>query len=175
LGLPLPVLFSSQSKKAVFEVITRILKPIPTSTICCSIDRSNVTFSYKKIDENGVEKEMELSVPILSIVPIPYIRIDDMTIDFTAKLTDTIEKTTKTGFKLDSTITGKYKAWWSPISVEFRTSLSIEQAQATRSKFVREYAMNINVRAVQDDMPAGLAKVLNILEQLVLEKPKATT
>ena len=48
----------------------------------------NVTFQYKKIDQNGDEQTVELTVPILSIVPIPYLRIDEMTIDFTAKLTE---------------------------------------------------------------------------------------
>jgi hypothetical protein len=131
----------------------------------------NVTFSYKKIDENGVEKEVELTVPILSIVPIPYIRIDEVSIDFTAKLTDSIEHVTKTGFKLDSSVSGKYKAWWSPISLEFRTSMSYEASQATKSRFIREYTMNIRVKATQDDMPAGLARILDILEQTIKEKP----
>jgi hypothetical protein len=131
----------------------------------------NVTFDYKKIDQNGVESDATLTVPILSIVPIPYIRIDEMTIDFTAKLTDTIQHTDKTNFKLDTSVTGKYSSWWSPISLEFRTSMSLEKSQANASKFIREYTMNIHVRAVQDDMPAGLAKVLNILEEAIKEKP----
>jgi hypothetical protein len=135
----------------------------------------NVTFKYKKADENGNQKDVELSVPILSIVPIPYIRIDEMTIDFTAKLNDTIENTTKTGFKLDASVSGAYKSWWSPVSLEFRTAMSFESQQASKSKFVREYTMNIHVKAVQDDMPAGLAKILEILEKSILEKPASAT
>jgi hypothetical protein len=131
----------------------------------------NVSFKYKKADENGDQKDVELSVPILSIVPIPYIRIDEMTIDFTAKLNDTIENTTKTGFKLDSSVSGAFKSWWSPVSLEFRTSMSFESQQQSKSKFVREYTMAIHVKAVQDDMPAGLAKILEILEKSILEKP----
>lgn len=134
----------------------------------------NVTFKYKKADENGDQKDVELSVPILSIVPIPYIRIDEMTINFTAKLNDTIENTTKTGFKMDSTVSGAFKSWWSPVSLEFRTSMSFESQHASKSKFVREYTMDINVKAVQDDMPAGLAKILEILEKSILEKPATT-
>lgn len=135
----------------------------------------NVTFSYKKTDENGDEKDVSLTVPILSIVPIPYIRVDETTIDFTAKLTDTVQSTRKTGFKLDSSVKGTYKSWWSPLSLEFRTSMSYEAQQQRKSKFVREYTMNVNVRAVQDDMPAGLSKVLDILEQTIKEKPVAAS
>jgi hypothetical protein len=135
-------------------------------------DVRNVTFSYKKTDENNALKDVKLTVPILSIVPIPYIRIDEMTIDFTAKLTDQIESVTKTDFKLDSSVSGKFKAWWSPISMEFRTSLSYANSRATASKFVREYTMQIKVKAVQDDMPAGLERVLDLLEQTIKEQPK---
>jgi hypothetical protein len=95
-----------------------------------------------------------------------------MTIDFTAKLTDTIKHVTKTGFKLDSSVSGKYKSWWSPLSLEFRTSMSYETARTTAARYTREYTMNINVRAVQDDMPAGLSRILDLLEQTIKEKPK---
>ena len=134
-------------------------------------DVRNVTFKYKKLDENGEEDTVELTVPILSIVPIPYLRLDEMTIDFTAKLNDTIASTTKTGFQLDSSVSGKYKSWWSPISLEFRTSVSYSASRQTASRYTREYQMNINVRAVQDDMPAGLERILDLLEQTIKEKP----
>lgn len=133
----------------------------------------NVVFSYKKTNENDQSTDVTLSVPILSIVPIPYIRIDEMTIDFTAKLTDQIQSVTKTNFKLDNTVSGKYKAFWSPISTEFRTSMSYSNSRQSASKFVREYTMKIHVKAVQDDMPAGLERVLDILEQTIKEKPKS--
>lgn len=134
----------------------------------------NVTFQYKKIDENGQAKDVSLTVPILSIVPIPYLRLDEMTIDFTAKLNDTIVNTTKTNFKLDSSVSGTFRAWWSPVRLDFRTSMSYEASRATSSRYVREYTMKIHVRAVQDDMPAGLERVLDILEQTIKEKPATT-
>lgn len=131
----------------------------------------NVTFQYKKIDENGDEKNISLTVPILSIVPIPYLRLDEMTIDFTAKLNDTLVNTTKTNFTLDASVKGTYKSWWSPISLEFRTAMSYQSSRETASRYVREYTMNIHARAVQDDIPAGLERVLDLLEQTIKEKP----
>ena len=52
----------------------------------------NVTFRYTKKDETDQPKEFVLTVPLLAITPIPYIRIDEMTIDFSAKLTDAVER-----------------------------------------------------------------------------------
>lgn len=132
----------------------------------------NVTFAYKKVDENGVGKDVSLTVPILSIVPIPYLRLDEMTIDFTAKLEDQVASTTKTDFKLDSSVKGTFKSWWSPVSLEMRTSMSYANSRQTASRYTREYVMKIHVRAVQDDIPAGLERVLDLLEQTIKEQPK---
>ncbi|NPV68388.1 MAG: DUF2589 domain-containing protein [Anaerolineae bacterium] len=134
----------------------------------------NITFTYKKLDEDGVVKTVELTVPILSIVPIPFIRLDDITIDFTAKLTDTIASTTKSDFKFSTDAKGKFKAWWSPVSMEFRTSVSYQNTRESASKYVREYTMNVKVHAVQDSLPAGLERVLDILEQSIKEKPPSS-
>jgi hypothetical protein len=129
----------------------------------------NVTFKYRKKDENNQDVEHSLSVPILSIVPIPVLRIDEVTIDFTAKINDTIENTTKNNFQLTADVGGKYKSWWSPISLEFRTSLKYETASQTSARYTRDYTMSIHVRAVQDDIPAGLSRVLDILESSIKE------
>ena len=131
----------------------------------------NVTFQYSKTDENNVPATVSLTVPILSIVPIPYLRIDDMTIAFTAKLNDSIAATTKTDFALDASVSGQYRAFWSPLRLDFRVSSSYKSSRETASRYTREYQMDINVRAVQDDLPAGLERVLDLLEQTIKERP----
>jgi len=131
----------------------------------------NVTFQYSKTDASGQPASVELTVPILSIVPIPYIRIDEMTINFTAKLNDTITSVTKTGFNLQTDAKSTFKAWWSPVRVDLRVSTSYSSSREAASRYTREYQMQINVRAVQDDIPAGLERILDILEQTIKEKP----
>lgn len=130
----------------------------------------SVSFIYKKKDENGVESNFELTVPLLSITPIPYIRIDEMTIDFKAKLTDSIVRRTDTSFSLDSTVSGKYSSFWSPIKLEFRVSAAFKTNSSSQASQTREYSMDIHVRAVQDAMPAGLSKILDILEDAIQDK-----
>lgn len=130
----------------------------------------NVTFAYKKRDENDVESNFSLTVPLLSIAPIPYIRIDEVTIDFKAKLTDSIERKTNTSFTLNSSVSGKYSAFWSPIKLDFRVSSAFNTTTSTQAAQRREYSMDIHVRAVQDEMPAGLSKILEILEKGIKEQ-----
>jgi hypothetical protein len=127
----------------------------------------NVTFTYSKKDETDTIKEFRLTVPLLAITPVPYLRIDEMSIDFSAKLTDAIERKTETNFALNVNTSGKYSAFWSPIKLEFRVSSTYNTKTATAASSKREYRLDIHVRAVQDEMPAGLSKVLDILEDAI--------
>lgn len=138
-------------------------------------DVRNVTFKYKKKDENGELKDFELTVPILSIVPIPYLRIDEMTIDFSAKITDMVNQTVKTNFSLNSSVSGSYRSWWSPVRASFRTSMGFKRDSTRTSSYKSEYTMDIHVRAVQEGMPAGLEKMLEILESAITEDQQAAS
>jgi hypothetical protein len=127
----------------------------------------NVTFTYSKKDETDTLDEFRLTVPLLAITPIPYLRIDEMTIDFSAKLTDAVERNSETSFGLSTSVSGKYSAFWSPIKLEFRASSTFNTKTSTAASSKREYRLDIHVRAVQDEMPAGLSKVLDILEDAI--------
>jgi hypothetical protein len=127
----------------------------------------NVTFTYSKKDETDALHDFRLTVPLLAITPVPYLRIDEMTIDFSAKLTDAVERKTESSFNLSATVSGKYSSFWSPIKLEFRTSSTYNTKTATAASSKREYRLDIHVRAVQDEMPAGLSKVLDILEDAI--------
>jgi hypothetical protein len=134
----------------------------------------SVTFTYSKKDENDTLRDFSLTVPFLAITPIPYIRIDEMTIDFNAKLTDAVERKTESTFNLDTSISGSYSAFWSPIKFEARVSATYNQKSGTTERQQREYSMQIHVRAVQDEMPAGLSRMLDMLEQAIQEQPATT-
>jgi len=133
----------------------------------------NVSFRYTKRDENGAAREFELTVPLLSITPIPYIRIDEMTIDFNAKLTDAIERQTDTSFNLNTQISGSYGSFWSPVKLEARVSATFNTKSSSTERQQREYSMEIHVRAVQDEMPSGLSRMLDILEAAIQDEEQA--
>ena len=57
-----------------------------TTTVTTSEKVRYVTFFYEKNLEDGTTATYKLSVPLLTIVPIPSLRIEEMTIDFNAKL-----------------------------------------------------------------------------------------
>jgi Protein of unknown function (DUF2589) len=149
-----------------------------------------VTFTYRTANEQtsgapanttttNPDREVSLTVPLLTIVPIPYLRIDEMTIDFMVKITEEVRNTQKTedDTAFQAGANGGFKSWWNPVTVDFNTSLSTKHSSTgtSSSRYSTEATMNVHVRAVQDAMPAGLAKVLSILEAAIKEKPKTTT
>ncbi|MDX2361878.1 MAG: DUF2589 domain-containing protein [Crocinitomicaceae bacterium] len=139
----------------------------------------NVTFTYKKTDGEGIETIAELIVPILTIVPIPFLRIDELNIDFTAKISETIQRGSQHSNQSSygASYSGGYSSWWSPWKASFSASYSSKHSSSSSSssRYSSEMTMNVNLRAVQDELPAGLSKVLGILEGMIKEKPEEIT
>jgi hypothetical protein len=133
-------------------------------------DVRTVTFKYEvdvvKTDKSGTEKKpFSLTVPLLTVVPIPFLAIEEMTIDFMAKITEAISHDRSATNESAKNASLEAKGGWGPVSAGFKCSLSSKHSStsSSSSKYNTELTMNIRVRATQDDMPAGLMKVLDIL------------
>ncbi|MDH4240405.1 MAG: DUF2589 domain-containing protein [Phycisphaerae bacterium] len=139
-----------------------------------------VTFKYTVFDEvANTNKLASLEVPILTIVPIPFIRIDEMSIDFMAKISETITNTHTDQDSSDAkaSLSAKYGGkWWTPVSIGFNASYSSRHSSSTEanSRYQTEMTMNVRVRAVQDELPAGMSRILNMLETLIKQNPVTT-
>jgi hypothetical protein len=132
----------------------------------------NVTFLFQK---GG--RTVNLIVPLLTIVPIPFIRIDSMSIDFKANISATAATTLNES--ASSAFDGKVStsAKWLFVNVNFDASYSSKKdsTATANSTYSVEYTMNVAVRATQDSMPAGLASILNILqESIAVANPEGT-
>jgi len=142
----------------------------------------NVTFSYKSTNEEGEEVNVELTVPLLTIIPIPFLRIEEMTINFTAKVTEernyefSYERSKESSEEsTDNTeenehSRNKRQTYSSEASFKGTVTTNNKTNSKSNSRYQTECAMEINVRATQDDMPGGLSKILSILESAILEK-----
>ena len=134
-----------------------------------------VTFSYDKPietkDAAGVitvtPTKFNLSVPILTMLPIPFIRVEEVTIDFNAKINSVVESTTAESSDLSVSL--KAKGGWGPVSVELKASYSNKKSSSATDKTERTYSLIIHVRAVQDELPAGMEKLLGVLENSIKE------
>lgn len=138
-----------------------------------------VTFEYMKPvetkDADGnvtiTPTKYELTVPLLTMLPIPFIRVEETTIDFNAKINSVQESTTASSHELNTEL--KAKAGWGPFSVQLKASYSFKKQTSASSKTERTYSLAIHVRAVQDELPAGTERLLSILEGSIQETPAA--
>lgn len=163
IGGPLNAAIEAQAKAAMttVEFIRAVgFKPASDGQ---STEIANIGFNYKI----GPDATGTLEVPLLTIVPIPFLRIENMDIHFKASLSQSMEtketQATSTEGKVDTKVSG---GWWA-VKAEMNASISSKKdSSATRdSRYSVEYTMDINVHAVQDDIPAGLAKVLSLLNE----------
>jgi hypothetical protein len=116
---------------------------------------------------NGQTPMMKLEVPLLSIVPIPFLRIENLDIHFKASLSQSMETKQADSSSLAGEFGVKASGGYLAVKAEMNASISSKKdSSSTRdSRYSVEYTMDINVHAVQDDIPAGLAKVLGMLSE----------
>lgn len=133
-----------------------------------SKDAVYVNFQYRR---NG--RITTLSLPLLTIVPIPYLTIKNIDIQFKASISASASSVTSVQTVEESNFSSKLKAkaYWGFGSAEMEMSGGIsskKDSKATQeSKYSVEYTMDVHVQAGQDDMPAGMAKVLELLNDSV--------
>ncbi|WP_310463652.1 DUF2589 domain-containing protein [Sphaerotilus sp.] len=120
-----------------------------------------VDFSHtrKDVDAEGneVNKEVAIRVPLLAMLPIPSLRIEHVIIDFKVKLNSV--ESSKVSDKLGVSVSAG--GGFGPVN--FKVSASYERQTSTGVEVKKEYALTVNVKAVQDEIPAGLEKILNML------------
>lgn len=136
----------------------------------------NVTFLFNK---NG--QTSKIIVPLLTIVPIPYIAIDEVQINFKANISASSSSVSETSESTTTDVGGSAKASINygifSASAEFKANYSSKKDSkaAQDSKYSVEYTMDVAVHAKQSDMPGGLQTMLNILQSSITEaNPKGT-
>ncbi|MBO6045468.1 MAG: DUF2589 domain-containing protein [Bacteroidales bacterium] len=116
---------------------------------------------------------VQMNVPLLSIVPIPYIAINTIDINFKANITAATTNTAEDSSTEDKTKkedyahTHKYNGWrvknTSSSNISAQVSSKKDSKATQESKYSVEYTIDVAVHASQDSMPAGMAKVLEMI------------
>lgn len=126
-------------------------------------------FTYKKLDENGEVAEFSVSVPVLSLVPIPMIQIREARVEFSVKITDVKTEEVKTSINppVKSTESKRYVGWLQPARTEFRASMSGRSSKDTKTRTEGTYELDIEVTIEKADFPTGLNKILEIMDHSI--------
>ncbi len=117
-------------------------------------------------------QKMQIDVPILTMMPIPFIKIDNADIEFNVKINSVsnsknIEESNR---NITSNTTAGYKGWGANVGTSLNASFSNQKSTSNSEEVKKDYSLNIKVHAVQDDMPAGMSKILDILEESIVTK-----
>lgn len=121
----------------------------------------NVAFGYQKRtpNEDGTSTldEMKVSVPMLAIVPIPNLQIDEVNIlfDMEVKQSERQESATDLSASLNAT------ANFGIVKVNVTGSVSSHQSNTRSSDNSAKY--HVDVRATNHGIPEGLARVLDMM------------
>lgn len=107
------------------------------------------------------DAEVNLKVPFLTMLTVPALRIDEMTIDFNAKLNSVETQNVSSEFSGSASLSAKI---W---KVKFNASASYKKTSSSTSTTERTYTLGVHVRAVNDELPAGLARVMDMLEDSI--------
>lgn len=127
----------------------------------------NVVFTYEK---EG--RKVQLSVPLLTIVPIPYIAIESVDISFKANVTAMETEHASQSEHDSDTRLSAYTSRRHRYGVYSSYSTKKDSYSSQNSSYNVEATIDIAVHARQDSMPAGLGKVLEILNTCISEQPQ---
>lgn len=164
IGAPLDACIEAQAKaaKKTWEFIHEV--GMQTSDDGKTKEAVNVSFTFIS---NG--KIRRLNIPLLTILPVPYIAIQNIDVAFKANISASSSYVQEDTSSLSGNLegNGSMSVGWGPFkaSVNLKGGFSSKKdSRATQdSKYSVEYTIDVGLRAGQDSMPAGLAKVLEIL------------
>lgn len=134
-----------------------------------------VKFSYKrkapKEDGTLEEQNVDIEVPMLSIVNIPNLQIDNVDITFDMSINN-VDSTSSSedhqmGFK------GGAKVGWGPFSLNVEVSGSVSAHKESSRKTDQSAKYHVDVKASQAGTPEGLSRVLDMMNQSIT--PQITT
>ena len=115
---------------------------------------------YDSTDSNSsptIIQDNEINVPFIALLNVPSFRIESCEVDFNVKLNSTYTKNVSNEFGINAGASGGFGP------VKFKVDVSYKRSSSTGIKIEKEYSLGVKVRATNDEMPAGLEKVLGLL------------
>ncbi|GAB57488.1 MULTISPECIES: DUF2589 domain-containing protein [Rheinheimera] len=113
-------------------------------------------------DNQFDQQDVAIKVPFLTMLTIPALRIEELTIDFHAKLTSTETANVSSEFAASAELGINYKI------VNFKASASYKRSSTRGVSVEKTYNLGVKVTALNDEIPAGLDRILTMLEDSIV-------
>lgn len=133
-------------------------------------EKKTVNVSFQFIKDGRMA---QVTVPLLTIVPIPYIAINSIDVNFKASISASAASTetenSSSAANVNTSASGG--CVWARAKMNASYSSKKDSSATKDSKYSVEYTMDVAVHAGQDNMPAGMAKVLEMLNNGISVAP----
>ncbi|MGW8992769.1 DUF2589 domain-containing protein [Streptomyces zhihengii] len=134
-----------------------------------------VKFSYESAEHgetgttNTPEKRVvtNVEVPLLAVVPIPYLQLSQVTLDFDVKIDSASAR------KQEKTLGGEAGASGGFWGVTASVKASYSSSSSSSDTVNRSASMKVHVEARQGPMPAGMEKILTMLTESAVTVQRA--
>ena len=107
------------------------------------------------------QAKVDISAPLLAIVPIPALRIEDVEIEFNME----VKSSAQSKSSHDESVKASASFGWGPFSASVQGSVSAHNEQTRKSDNSAKY--HVKVTAKQAETPEGLSKILDMLSQSI--------
>jgi len=129
---------------------------------------STVEFKFSKVEGNSLES-VDITMPLLAIMPIPFLRIESLSIKLNVQLDSVVTSGQNwTGNVSPSPYSYFQSGWGSFYSLT--GSSSTQYTGYSKSKATKSYSMSVEMEAVQGELPGGLSKLLDIMESTISKR-----
>lgn len=128
-----------------------------------------VTFSFDRrvpatdADGNDIvnDERVTMNVPLLTIVPVPFIRIATTDITFECRVSSSTVNSSERTFGVSAEASAGF--WGVKIAVKSSYTSNTKSTDTVN----RAATLKVDVHAVQDEIPAGLDRILTILQTAI--------
>ena len=129
----------------------------------------SVPFQIEAKDADNKSRSVKINVPMLSLVPVPHLRIDSLTVHFKYEITQSLRRSEQAEKNASVQLkTGAGLSLWAEATLQGSVSSKSSEESSTN----RSGQLEITLHASEAPMPEGLARILNLLAKTV-EVPTA--
>jgi len=113
-------------------------------------------------------KTVEIAAPLLAILPVPYLQISEVVVNFKYTIAQTFRDQSETskGIEFKAGTGGLLSHWVSASLSGYATSKAAHESTTNRSG-----NLEITVRAGQAPIPEGMARIISMLASGIQAKP----
>ena len=139
-----------------------------------------ISFRQEKRDSSGAATSFMVEVPLLSVLPIPALQIREAELEFFVKIIDTLTEASQAnqgqpgeaGEGKPGEAASQEKLIRTPPRIDLKTMMGRGQPGApVTAKSAFDIQVRVKIKVEQADVPAGLARLFNLMEQSISSTP----